>query len=526
MPWLRRYAQPISIVLIIGVGLIHRLMLFWLHFPDLHHLIAQNPAWLTWQYLTVAALTEHLWPSILYLQQTPPIPNILLGLAGQAFGWPFGTAYALIALQGLLSISTAIILFRLLVLINGWVYVNAAIALMFLLSTDLIVMEYNALGQTFYENLAMLLLTLAAYLYYQLLDTDKAVYALLLGLTTALLALSRASYSFFLIVPLVFILLGTKASRARHLIAFLSLVVLLHVGWGVKNYVIYDNFSLSTSSWAGLNFAIGLARAGMWQEFMQSILSEADRYPEWFVRMLKDEGLVHWHPPRFQAYVPQHARRQDEQIQALLHNTNRSENSIGQKLVSDLYMKAYVRFLFKHPNLVFKKFTRSYKLFYQPIRNYSAFFLGPLYVEPKVTNGLNIGKLWQGYFTSGPERQYLMRGTLENKDAKEAHFYALPYLPILALMINILVLHTVAPLLILYDGIQRLRRKTAFLSRYFYFLLACYVYAALIMNIAEHGENMRFRLSVEPVIWLISVYTLTRLTQLFTSIWRGRTTSV
>jgi hypothetical protein len=31
------------------------------------------------------------------------------------------------------------------------------------------------------------------------------------------------------------------------------------------------------------------------------------------------------------------------------------------------------------------------------------------------------------------------------------------------------------------------------------------------MNISDHGENMRFRLSIEPIIWIITTAALTHL---------------
>lgn len=34
-------------------------------------------------------------------------------------------------------------------------------------------------------------------------------------------------------------------------------------------------------------------------------------------------------------------------------------------------------------------------------------------------------------------------------------------------------------------------------------VLPCTGYAAIVFNLPEFGENMRFRLSVEPVIWIL-----------------------
>jgi len=68
---------------------------------------------------------------------------------------------------------------------------------------------------------------------------------------------------------------------------------------------------------------------------------------------------------------------------------------------------------------------------------------------------------------------------------------------------------------VLCDIARRLARRTPLLGSDFYFMLACYSYAAFVMNLSEHGEDMRFRLSVEPLIWVISVYAYTKLVSLF-----------
>lgn len=513
----RLRVQPFSttrslILLIISIGLIHRLVLFWRSFPDLTTLIAQNPNDLTWQYLTIPALTEHLWQSMVYLQQSPPLPNILLGLIAQLLGWPYGTAYTLILLQAVLSIATALVLFLVLGHIQKRTYINACISVIFLLSTDLIVMEYNGLGQTIYENVPMLLMTLAVYVYFQFLRAERPLFALLLGLISATLALFRASYSYFLVVPLLFIVLRKWSNMGRQLIAFSLLIVLLQIGWSTKNYVVYGYATLSTSSWAGLNCAIGLERAGMQAVFLDSIFREEQQYPAWFIRMLRTEGFVRWHPPVFDAYVPQHVKHQEEQLQRILHHTNRSENSIGQRLVSDLYMKAWLRFVMDHPGLMLRKFTASYIIFWQPIRNYSAMYLGPIFVTPKVINSFDLRQIWQAYFTPEVhEQHYFLSGTIFTKEARPIDIYALPYLPILILILNLVVLHSVVPGLLIGDLARRLIGKTGMLPREFYFLVTCYAYAALVMNISDHGENMRFRLSIEPVIWIITTYALTHL---------------
>lgn len=494
--------------LLVGFGIIHRAVFLAYHSNDLRQLITVAPAAPTWQYLSIPGLTEHFWLSLLYLQQTPPIPNMILGLVVKCAGWPSGTAFTLIALQAGISIATAVLLQRLLGRLNHRPYLNTAVAFVFLLSTDLLVMEYHFLGQLIYENLAMLLATWTADRYLRLRETDDSRCAVQLGAALALLALTRSLYAYFFVVLLAFILSNRRIHRGRHAAVVLLCVCLGQGGWAAKNFLVYGTASLNTSSWVGVNFAIGLGRAGQRDAFVESILDDAGRYPDWFVRMVREKGLVHWHPPDFELYVPAEVREQEHAIQSILRGTNQSENSIGQRLISDLYFQAYGRYLARFPRQVWDKVRLSYVLFWQPIRNYSDLFVAPLRIEPRVTNSFRLGRVWQAYFTPPGETEYWEAGY---KIYRPIHFFTIPYLPILMLIINLLVVHGAVPLLLCGDFVARRYWKRPIVRHEWVFLVACYAYVALTANLAEHGENMRFRLSIEPLLWALSVATITTL---------------
>ncbi len=102
-----------------------------------------------------------------------------------------------------------------------------------------------------------------------------------------------------------------------------------------------------------------------------------------------------------------------------------------------------------------------------------------------------------------------MTGNTYDKKGIPVSFYTIPYFPMLVLIMNILVIHLLLPLLLIYAVARQLIYKEKLFSAEFFFLLASFLYAVVVMNLPEYGENMRFRLSIEPVIWLISMYTLT-----------------
>lgn len=87
------------------------------------------------------------------------------------------------------------------------------------------------------------------------------------------------------------------------------------------------------------------------------------------------------------------------------------------------------------------------------------------------------------------------------------------------LMVNIIMIHSVFPILIIYECIRFFRnRNIAYIHIFFFFMAMIYLYAALVFNLPEYPENMRFRLTIEPLIWILSIYSITKLIKYFKEI--------
>jgi len=495
-------------LVLVGVGLLHRAALFLLYFPDLQQLITNNPDWLTGQFLTIPALSRHLAGALFLLQQTPPIPNLVLGIISKCTTWPMGVGCVLIALQALLSIAAVILMFRIQLVFGHRIWLCLVLPLIFLLSTDLVLMEYNSLGQTFYENLPMCLLLLATYLVLRLEHTGSVKYSGLLGLVTALLALSRATFSYFLVIPILFIVILRPPRLRRHLLAFFLFGVSLQLGWCAKNALLYGHPSLATSSWDGTNFEASLIKTGLGGLFLSSILADPAGYPNWFIAMNRREGLVPWNPA-YVRYAPPSLLQRDRQIQEICPANVAAGNTYGQSTMSALYLRAYMKFARQYPWLVLRKFAMSYKLFWQPIRNYSYMYVDLFYTMPVIGNSFNIpavlARIAHGDI---PEPQHLMTERYvflapKPRNAKRINTYSLTLLPTLLLMINLGALHLLAPMLLVF-ALTPLGRRKGGLPVGYSFMLCAIGYVALVSNLAELGENMRFRLSVEPLIWVSS----------------------
>ncbi len=283
--------------------------------------------------------------------------------------------------------------------------------------------------------------------------------------------------------------------------------------WCGKNYLVYGTHSIATSSWAGDNLVHGLVSAGEGNLLKQFILAEEERYPKWFIKMIRDIGLECWTlNPEVRRYLPEEIRQRDTQIQMILQNTNTPQNSVADRVISDLYMAACTRFYLRNPRIGAAKFVASYKLFWQPIRNYTNIMLiDPLFTYPNIVeNSFDLVRTVKGALREGFCDNQFVYDTIVGNDrwgGRRACFLTVPVLPLLMLAANIVTIHVLAPIILIFSVICFAAGRRILFGRDYLYLFGTFIYASLLMNLSEYGENMRFRLSIEPMIWLLSVYT-------------------
>ncbi|RAI43026.1 hypothetical protein [Rhodoplanes roseus] len=505
---------PIAIG-IAAVVLLHRAVL-WVLFGDLLDAAARaNPGWRTWQYLPLSAYRDHFWASLRYLQQTPPLPHVLLGILLSTTEWPVGTARALYGLQAAISAGTVLVLARLLHCLGCGRLVAAGVALLFGLSTDLYTLEIASFGQLVYESAAMLLVAAACLCLARLPAGATGRRRLIAaGLLVAGAALTRASFSYLFVIVAVFL---AVARGPRSMAVFLVPVVLLQGGWSLKTFAVYGHAPVATSSWGGINATVGYGfDPAARPRFIASVEANAAAHPDWFVRLLREHGYVHWHNlPAGYAPDPEVARRERE-IQAELGGTNRPENSITIRMIADQYTRALAGFARREPGLVLDKVRRAYMLFWHPMADYAAMFVGPIFVEP-------VGRLrLLSVLPSRRQEARAMTGTFPDKKPVPVR---LPTVPLHLLdSLCILVMHVLLPVILLVDAVRLWRRCAPLLNRDLLLVLAVAAYGAVLFNLVEIGENMRFRLSVTPEVIAFSVGLLCRLGRVaIDAPWRLRT---
>src|SRR5262249_37969220 len=192
-----------------------------------------------------------------------PASNLLVGLALKWFSWPAGVAYAMIWMETAVSILTAVVLVHLVAtLFPGRVLLWTAVGLLFVLNTDLVVLEYTSNGQLIYGPLAMLFALVVVDRLAAFRNTGRPREAFATGLAAGLLALSPATWSYFAVPCLALVAVLSAGRRTRAVLACLLPIVVLQGGWAVKNWALYGSFSPATSAWGGMHAIAGLNFAG------------------------------------------------------------------------------------------------------------------------------------------------------------------------------------------------------------------------------------------------------------------------
>ena len=516
---------------VVAVGIAHRVILFLLHRADLHALSAANPSWYAPQNLPREMLRDHLAQSLLMLQHFPPVSNVLLAVVLKSFAWPDGVAEAMIWLQTVLSILTAGVLIHLLSVLyprrpGFWTVVGLA----FLVNTDLVVVEYYSLGQTVYEPVTMFLSLLLLDLLVGLRRTGRLRCAAIAGVVMGVLALTRATWSFFPAVCLVLVASLAPARRGRAVLACLIPILLLHGGWVVKNRLVWGYLSPTTSSWGGLSANNGLRNAGLGDEFdtfRRTHVTAERGFPPWRIAAAQ-ESIPGVSSDAALGTLPAEILARDGAVQRATGLANPMPNTLAFRYLCEATEREFLAFALAHPRKMLGKALVSYRILWQPIANCGRLFIALFAVDGRLTNAFDfpetLRKLVAGIL---PDRTYVMSGSypqtdqLVPRELTPTRLFTLRGLEVVVLMLNIVGIHLLLPLIGLLWLAHRVRYGTAasplfdrLRLRALFAAAICYAYFATLVNLVETSETMRYRLEVEPIIWVITVICLGELAAL------------
>src|SRR5262245_28207993 len=337
----------IAWTIVLGAAVAHRVVLYLLHRTELESLVVDNMAWYPFQYLPQEMLRDHLVAAMLLLQQTPPVPNLLMGIALKTFAWPVGVAKFLIVLQSLVSVLTAAVLVHLLaVLYPRRVVLWTAIGLLFVLSTDLVVLEYTSMGQLIYGPLAMLLTLVVVDRLAALRSTGWPREAAAAGAAAGLLALSHATWSYFGLPCVVLAAVLARRQRMRAVLACLMAILVLQGGWALKNWAVYGVLSPATSSWGGMHTVNGFTTAGFTADYFRFFGEQTTREhgaPEWAVEFAHGDQKAAL--DRLKADVGE----RDARVERLLGLSNPLLNTLFFREFCAQGERVAVAFAWRHP---------------------------------------------------------------------------------------------------------------------------------------------------------------------------------
>jgi hypothetical protein len=376
------------------------------------------------------------------------------------------------------------------------------------------VIEYHTMGQMWHDLMAMLLTVLAGHVGVTLSRRLTARSAFLLGLYAGLLVLTRATFSFFAPFMLAWLLLLGAWRRPALVLAFVAPVVLMQGGWTLKNYLAFGYVSTATSSWGGANLFHGEAARRGPGEFHEWIAGHQPLCPSpWYemtVNMPASSAIFFFIPDQWpEGKLPPEVVAKDAEI-AARRGARAEWDTLAAALWSQCLMKEFSRYWVHRPALVLKEWWMSYQIFWQPIALYAV--NQPISLQPDIPQysaGLNLlrnihdalGEL-TGHYVMLQRRITL--APITAADYVTVPMISLPVLPELVSAVNVVILHSLPLLLV----VRWMRRYRVPFPPGFWFLSLLYAYAAGFSCLGEYSENMRYRLEIEPVIWVLSIMIL------------------
>lgn len=511
---------------IVGLVVLHRLVQWWLLQDQVDIAAALNGDVTFMQLLPASLWREHFWAALTYLQQTPPIPNLIYGIAASIFVSAPALSTCMILLAGLLSAISGVLLAQLLLRMALPRWLCGSVALVFATSTELVMIEYFAFGQSFYGLLTMNAVLCAALAAQAFARSGSVRAACALGIAIAFLALTRASFSYFALPALFWLLIQhTRGDSRRRVVAgFLIPIVLLHGGWALKQKIVQGEFLWATSSWSGLNTLVADARRAMARLQQGKTLEPAvftlnDALPS-TPCLARWQHLTNTSPfllfseefnRQSPSLGPSARAMQVDAAAAQARGVARALDSAALREFSQCVQQAKLMHWLQHPLLALSGAWQSYGVFWSPLIGIAETVPTVLIPAQPLWRDPAHPPLWspQGDLFSPQaylirQQQYRHYYLYAPEDLAPATVIGLPLLPPLLALCAMVILHA-SPIALI--ACRRWRRASAWPAG-FSFLLLTYVYLAGISSLVEYGENMRFRIEVEPLIWAIALVCL------------------
>jgi hypothetical protein len=394
-----------------------------------------------WQYLDIELLKTDLLRSIFYQHSQPPLFNLFLGVVLKVFPTAYPVVFALL-FKGL-SLALYFLLFRTLCLIRFKPWIAYLAATLFMLSPGVVLYE-NWLFYT-WPTAAVLVFAAHRLLLYEKNRriADALLYFAALGIACLTRSMFHPVYLAVAVIPVLFM-----ASPVRRRIVPGAAAVLLIVGLlFVKNLMLFGFFG--SSSWMGMNLWKVVPTGGKTEQLADSPVAQTEpfsaitEYPEAFRTV----------PAPFAA-IPAVAAQTKQ-------NGHPNLNHIGYIGVSDAYK------------------TKAVELIAADLPGYAGIVL----------------KAWGVYIAPSPSYPLISENNLAALKG-----YRTAWIPAQSRL-----LVPVGFILLAWCLAVRRRSLSASERILFLFSAGTVLYVALLGNCLEHGENMRFRVQTDPLLYLAAL---------------------
>ncbi len=417
-----------------------------------------------WQYLDLETLRNHLLRGIWYDHAQPPVFNLFLGIVLKMGGGQSAVMFAVIL--KLISLVNALLLFSICRKLTRISFLPLLVALAYLLSPATLIFEC----ELFYTTTISLFLLIAVFYLLRFSVSGTAWNAAGFILPLVLLCLTRSVYH----IVWLFVLCSVLLFYFRKKVLFktlltTSVVALLIVGsWYVKNKILFGK--LTTSTWIGMNMARNVFHDN---EVADSSLIEA--YPP-FSKINVYRRFLH---PQFEN--PYRGLNDRDLLQEMKNDSFINETEVSYIRVSDLYQKASLDFIKKHPGAYLQNVMQSFILYFTPATMYS------LAVEQSgkikyfdVLYSVNLT-----HFANGKQQRRILL-TLS----------AIPKMILYFFVFFVLIRYCI---------------KTRQISPWNLFIMLTIFFVFGISSFFEHYENMRFRYETEPLFLILAAQVFSRL---------------
>ncbi|MDF1562819.1 MAG: glycosyltransferase family 39 protein [Deltaproteobacteria bacterium] len=431
----------------------------------------ESPLTRSWQNLDVVALQHDLLAGVHHQHAQPPLFNLFLGVVLKLFPVAHAAAFSLVFRA--LGLAAYLLSYAILTRLGFGRKIAFLAATLFILTPTAVLYE----SWLFYTWPIAVLLALAAYLLLLHEETLEVRYAVGFLVVIALLCLTRSMFHVVFLVACAAGVLLVRSPGRRRILAFAVGLLLVVGALPLKNYLVFG--SAQTSSWLGMNLwkMVGHNVAGADLPMDAGVgavpaFSPIDRYPERYREV----------PARFSSVPVLREERKSTGEPNLNHH--------GYLAVSREYLKGARHLIAADPGAYLRSVGKGWGYYCRPAWDYWFLQDNRERLQPYID------------LVSLAPIRFLLEELFLGEDAAAGAFPRSSYLLVPGMLI-LVVVNLVLGLVRRFRGGSR-PRSIVFLA----FLVLTVLYVALLGNALEYGENNRFRVQTDLLLYLAVIVSL------------------